>query len=42
MFNNENHKRTIKKDHDIGWKINSFKSDEVSMLGHECGSSVFP
>ena len=32
FLNNDNFKETIKKEHDIIWKANYFKSAEVSMI----------
>ena len=31
-----------RKIHDIAWKGNYFKSDEVHMIGHGFGASIYP
>ena len=28
--------------HDISWKVIDFKSAEVSIIGYECGASMYP
>ena len=36
------YKTTIQNMHNLGWKVQYFKSSDVSMLGHGCGVSQYP
>ena len=42
MLDEGTYKTTIQNMHNLGWKVQFFKSADVMMLGHGCGVSRYP